>query len=108
MGSYREYRREFRRLKAAALIDRCRTLRPEAESAAHLHAALDELLDTAFASDDVAYEKELVGHAMDLAERIAERLARQPGLALLFRDSFAAAVHYRVPFTTFYLPGLHR
>lgn len=108
MGSYRDYRREFRRLKSAALIERCRTLRPEIEPAAHLHAALDELLDTAFASDDVAYELELVEHAKSLAERIAARLARQPALADLFRDSFAAAVHYRVPFTTFYLPGLHR
>lgn len=108
MGSYRDYRKEFRRLKASALIQRCESLRPEAEPAAQLHAALDELLDTAFAADDVGYEKELVGYAYDLAERVADQLARQPELADLFRDSFAAAVHYRVPFTTFYLPALHR
>ncbi|WP_404379558.1 hypothetical protein [Caenispirillum salinarum] len=107
MGSYRDYRHEFRRLKVEALMARCRSLDTAREPVARCHAAIDELLDTAFTTEDGQCERDLVDEARRLAETIAGQMARQPALATLLRDSFAAAVHYRTPFTTFYLPDLH-
>lgn len=88
-------------------MSRCRSIDIAREPAARCHAAIDELLETAFTSEDSDYEQVLVDEARRLAESVAEQMARQPALASLLLDSFAAAVHYRTSFTTFYLPDLH-
>lgn len=90
-----------------ALVSYCRSIDTAREPAARCHAAIDELLDTAFSTEDGQCERDLVNEARRLADSVAEQMASQPALATLLRDSFAAAVHYRTPFTTFYLPDLH-